>query len=253
MKKMIALICAAVMTTSCAAASVGAIKISDFDYGTQRERLVKNLNVDMDRAASKLDNFTRQLENFSNSWDWRSGPGPYTESALKTLKELQQLLKDINKFKLCHDKLIETVNSNLRLFNYAFLDPMFNLNSSKDRARYVMEEYDRDTVISELEAIKCAVQFSTKLDDKRVELHQAGLFINKMDDSEEKLNLQKYYNEAQNYYNSIASTIELNSEGEEQAKKFFELSDRAINEIAKGNGSQKNDSINLAAPPLVEN
>ena len=250
MKKIIAVICAATMTTACGISSVGAIKISSFDYGTQRERLVKDLNVDIGRVTDKLDDFIKQIEAYEKTSMGKNDK--YVKVALETLKEAKQLFKDINYFKLCHYKLIRTVKLNLDIFHYAFLEGMLGVYN-KDRARYVVNDYGRNDIIKDLTDIKRAVQFSTKLDDKRVALHQAGLFINGMDDSKEKSNLQQCYNEAQNYYNSIESTIELGSEGEKQAQRFFELSDKVINEIKTVKDSQKNDNINLEAPPLVEN
>lgn len=247
MKKMIAVLCASVMTTSCVVGSVGAIKRSVADVNTDRENRVLELTIDVSRNIDKVQKVIDAVEKYAKSAEGNNGE---TREALNKLKNIQQLLIDIDGLKLCHDAMIDRLELSLKFTVGSGIDEMVDWCKDGDMYELVGDiSYKCDDIKMTLESRKKMLQFSTNLDDKRFALYKAGLFIKKVNDVVEKSKLQKCYDDAQNYYNKIQSTIVLNKKGEKQAKEFFDLADKAIDEINKARNAQKNKNVNLPIPP----
>lgn len=260
---MVAALCATFMTNLCLTSSVGAIKPSDILRGFNEETR-KHVYEINDRVSDLDWNISTTIKNVDKVRDrvgqilnkqllMVGGPNDDTYEALGYLENIKKSLTDTYNLKLCHDEITDIVEKSLesidRHINYMLKTDTDGL------VYYILEKYD--SLETNTRVIKKGLQFSTELDDKRFALHKAGVFIKKMNDSLEKSNLKKQYDEAQNYYNSIIRTVTYaNKSGREQAQRFFDLADKAINEVnkvrdARGNNvSSKNE---LPAPMAREN
>lgn len=243
MKKMISILCASVMTTSCAVGSVGAIKASTVDLNTDREGRVLGLSMDIQQTIQNIDKVIGRIQ---RAVEKKVELKIDASEVLEALESIKESLMNTEDFKLCHDEIIKRVESDLKSIN-EHIEHMMEIEID-NLAYYALSRSDALKI--RLTDLTKGLQFSHNLDDKRFDLHMAGLFIKKVNDPAEKSRLKQCYDKAQNYYNDIVSTVTFATKSSRaKAQRFFDLADQAINELNKARDAQNNIHLPVSSEP----
>ncbi len=247
MKKMIALICAAAMTTSCATASVGAVK-EGYGVSSKDERdCINDIDQKVQLSINEIAKIMKKVEPIKGSIELR-----YTSLLIEDIYTILINLNDTKKF------LKSTVNLELVdlgrikaikcILDNNIEPTLKNMNEYFSKHSNAIGNDLEDLVISlqsDSNHLKCdadtVAAFAKRLNEpskKYRELDKAKRLIEQIDSSEEKARLEKICKDAEDKYTKIIHGMFYL---EKQKDELVNLANGAISEINKALDSQKEE------------
>ena len=246
MKKMIAVLCASAMMTSCAASSVGAVRnYYQGDGGMAQETDVQELEDMRLSAIDILEGVSKKVKNIK-------GHEEKTGVLLAKINSVLDLLRETDTLKLDGAAMVQSVRmytdeivSKAEEMSKEFLRGSDQSDFKKLSDAELLDVLDGDyfysgdsegrspSLLDEILRYKEWLQFSNELCCKHWELNRAGKLIKKIKSSQERDRLQNLYDQADGFYRSIRSEICPDREGKKQKDKFFNLANRAVDEIGR--------------------
>ncbi len=249
-KKMIAVLCASVMATSCVVSSVGAVK-TGFAAGIEEE-------FGVDEADGLIRDCIGEVNIIIGKVKRLKGSDEDIKDLLAKLADLKSSLENTRDLSLGGEAMVEKVNDYLHNYIASDLRKMsksFSENRTDSNLIICLDSYfdGMDGLQNIVSRMQRVMEFSTELSGKHRELRRAKCSIKKVGNVQEKTRLQDLYNKAENFYKPIRSKIVPNNKWKKQKDEFFNLANKAIDEIKKACDAYQNQNVNLPAPPLDAN
>ncbi len=235
MKKMIALICAAAMTTSCATVSVGAVK---YGYGCSMpsdEIFVYQLDNKIRLSINTIGEMTKKINEIK-------GKKEYTDYILSHLNAAKELLESTDGLEIAGNGMMESIESVLDNYVAFTINTMNGYFSeySNDPKRLLTCLYDDCEELGD--NVKTAVRFikrSDELSKKYRELGKVKSSIKQINNSKEYERLEKLCEDAKGaYMQAIQGKAACYRK---QKDELVNLANSAILEIKKALDAQKEE------------
>ncbi len=248
MKKMIAVLCASVMTTSCAFGSVGAVR-TGFAFVGDEKYDVEEIDYLISDCIDELNSIIEKVKKIK-------GFEEDTRGILEKLDNVKGSLENTHYLRLGGEAMVKRVDDYLKSYIFSDLKDMskaFSENRTDSNLLICLDSYfdGMDGLQHKTSQIQEILEFSTALSDKHRELRRAKCSIKNIGNVQEQTRLQNLCDKAENFYKPIRSKIMPNNKWKKQKDEFFNLANQAINEINKARDAQNN--IHLPVPPEPDN
>ena len=247
-KKMIAVLCAGVMTTSCAFGSVGAVR-TGFAFVGDEKYDVEEIDYLISDCIDELNSIIGKVKRLK-------GSDEDIKDLLAKLANVKSSLENTHYLKLGGEAMVKRVDDYLKSYIFSDLKDMskaFSENRTDSNLLICLDSYfdGMDGLQHKTSQIQEILEFSTALSDKHRELRRAKCSIKNIGNVQEQTRLQNLCDKAENFYKPIRSKIMPNNKWKKQKDEFFNLANQAINEINKARDAQNN--IHLPVPPEPDN
>lgn len=246
MKKMIAVLCASAMMTSCAASSVGAV--NHYFMGGGGKAQESDIEEMEDMRLDAIDTLEGVLKKVKNI----KGHEEKTGVLLAKINSVLDLLRETATLKLDGAAMVRGVRartneivSGAKRMSEEFLRGSDQTHLGKLSDAKLLDVLDgcffysgdsegrSSSLLDEILSYKEWLQFSNELCCKHRELYQAGKSIKKIKNNQEQDRLRDLYNQADGFYGSIRSEIRPSLKGKKQKDEFFNLANKAVDEIGR--------------------